>query len=218
MNVWAVLLGGGVTLAGTFAIQLLIVPWVQRRTRGRERWENDVDAIYSAVAEKVSLAVATADRSGHNALMARSFLQTAEHDETLNREFLTATIEGARTADEALAERMAEVRILLRRISRVNPDSPYWDQLALQFLKLHNSIRRAQEGEPGKWFDEWQHVYKALNGLHRKIDDLADRVPLRPPARPTIFSRSRTEIRSKLTMRARSSPSIRHAREQRDDA
>ena len=37
-----VLLGGLITLAVTALVQIVIIPWVQARTRRRERWEKDV--------------------------------------------------------------------------------------------------------------------------------------------------------------------------------
>src|SRR5438128_1545755 len=38
----SVLLGGLITLAVTALVQILIIPWVQTRTRRRDRWEKDV--------------------------------------------------------------------------------------------------------------------------------------------------------------------------------
>ena len=38
----SVLLGGLITLAVTALVQIVIIPWVQVRTRRRDRWEKDV--------------------------------------------------------------------------------------------------------------------------------------------------------------------------------
>lgn len=37
-----VLLGGVITLAATCLVQIFVIPWVQARSRRREKWEKDV--------------------------------------------------------------------------------------------------------------------------------------------------------------------------------
>ena len=53
------------TLAGTVLVQLVVVPVVQARTRGRERWEKDVLSLAALLEEELPRAL-----SGHR--LARS--------------------------------------------------------------------------------------------------------------------------------------------------
>jgi hypothetical protein len=46
-------LGGLIALAVTAVIQSLIIPWVQRRNRRRERWEEDVIEISALIGEQI---------------------------------------------------------------------------------------------------------------------------------------------------------------------
>ena len=47
------LLGGLITLAVTAVVQILIIPWVQRRNRIRERWEKDVIELLTLFEEEL---------------------------------------------------------------------------------------------------------------------------------------------------------------------
>ncbi|WP_406036620.1 hypothetical protein OG799_19410 [Micromonospora sp. NBC_00898] len=52
MNIGEVVFGGAVTLAGTLVVQLFVIPAVQARTRGQERWERDILELAAVIEEE----------------------------------------------------------------------------------------------------------------------------------------------------------------------
>src|SRR3954470_1624710 len=61
-----VLLGGLVTLAVTAVVQILIIPWVQRRNRRRERWERDVIELETLLHHELRGAIDDAERAAQD--------------------------------------------------------------------------------------------------------------------------------------------------------
>src|SRR3989442_408187 len=62
----SVLLGGAVTLAVTSAVQILVVPRVQARTRRRERWEKNVIELVGMLEEELPRTLQNVWLAGHS--------------------------------------------------------------------------------------------------------------------------------------------------------
>jgi len=120
VDVGQILLGGGITLAGTVLVQVYVIPHVQARTRGRERWEEDVDELVSSLDDKLPRTLDTYKWATYKLDQARSFLADDERFATYRR----SAEADSHQADEAVGERMAELHASIRRISRFKSRRP----------------------------------------------------------------------------------------------
>src|SRR4051794_773579 len=55
-GVWNVILGAAIALAGTFVVQVWLIPWVGRRSRALEGWELDVLELGSLLSREIAIA------------------------------------------------------------------------------------------------------------------------------------------------------------------
>jgi hypothetical protein len=56
-NLLPVIVGAGLTLVATLAVQILVVPLIQARTRQRERWVDDVIELRGILEDQLPSAI-----------------------------------------------------------------------------------------------------------------------------------------------------------------
>lgn len=185
-DVQSVLLGGLITLAVTAVVQIFVIPWVQRRTRGLERWEKDVIELVTVVNEEWperDVALRNALRL-RRAMRVRAAEMRADGDKTADHlaRQANAGAQPAYTEAHDLTTRMA---MLLRRCTLVNTQAPYWSNV---FNRLFTLIRELRELNPersdvlmsgadlDKHFQQMSEAHDRLSEALLKIS-----MPVKPP-------------------------------------
>jgi hypothetical protein len=132
------LLGGLITLAVTAVVQILIIPWVQRRNRRIERWEKDVIELVNLLEVGLPTALRSARHSATGPLSVAEVLRDLEPGnsaERLRKEFGPA-VKQAHVEYLALVDLTSHARLLERRVELVRRRAPYWRQLRTSVLRL----------------------------------------------------------------------------------
>lgn len=189
VEVGQILFGGGVTLAGTIAVQLFVIPHVQARTRGRERWEKDMRDLAALVEEELPRAIHGYRWAGYGVRVYRMVQGDPKYDPVKVETGLAEAVGETREANAALGEKMARLKILIGRVKRLNPDAWYWRQLQLLHMNLQASMWSVPGHEPGapdldddQWEKVWKDAEAARTQLLSKVNGIADRIPMKPPS------------------------------------
>lgn len=193
-NFLALLLGAGLTLAATLVVQILVVPFVQGRTRQRERWETDVIALRGLLDEQLPPAI---DRYQHDledeltykALRAEDDLQC----EVLERAFQSA-ISARREAELAMQQVLDRIEVLAMRVMRRRPKAPYWGEfqqldrrLRVGHVKVTTlTFRQVDVLDSEAWSVEWKPLKDARKALLREVNELS--LTMKPPTRQLLRS------------------------------
>jgi hypothetical protein len=188
VDVGAILLGGGVTLAATTVAQLYVIPHVLARTRGRERWEQQVLDLAALLEEQLPRAIDRYRSAGSDVRLVGELRGQDEYDQAKVEAALTEAITEARQANTALGEQMARLQSLTTHVKQINPDATYWDELALRHHELQSSLFDLDGHQPGRpdlddgqWEKAWDAVDQARQQMLETVNQLAARVPLKPP-------------------------------------
>lgn len=183
------LLGGAIALVGTLFVQILVVPWINRRNRRLDKWEEDVLALGSLLAREIGASRREITRSWE-AWRAFRFKDPNWSPEDENGQFWYEEQSPRTRVGEAVhdyAERVStEVTWLCRRVaSRGN----FSDRDLLQRLRAVSETLppppRSREGEANlaelqreveAWGSGWEKNQTALNRLVDAVNPLADQI------------------------------------------
>ena len=198
MDVGAILLGGGVTLAATTVVQLYAIPHFLARTRGRERWEQQVLDLAALLEEQLPRAIDRYRSAGSDVRLVGELRGDDDYDQAKVEAALTEAITEARHADSALGELMARLQTLTTHAKQINPDASYWDELALRRHELQSSLfdlDGRQPGRPDLDDEQWGKAYDAVDQARQQmletVNQIAARVPLKPPPHRPSLARER---------------------------
>ena len=182
------LLGGGVALAATAIVQLYLVPHVIARIRGRERWEQRVLDLAALLEDELPRAIDRCRRASSDVRLFERLLG----DETYDQARVQTAVSEARTdSDEAnriLTEQMVRLQKLTVQVKQMNPDATYWTELTNRCFHLRAAVLAASDDRPdAQVMDDaqlekaWDAVDQAREQMLDKVDQIAWRVPMRPP-------------------------------------
>lgn len=182
-----VILGGVVTLAATFLIQVFVIPQVQARIRNRERWETDIIELLALVEEEIPRAHSLMRSGGYALRYMSEWTRRDDVDRERLEEMIASTTSEFRRARELGDELIARLSRLERRIRRINSDAPHWRRLALARMSLTIALfdveRDALPGEKlledQEWESAWRKVRDAREELTKSVRTVAD--PMKPP-------------------------------------
>jgi hypothetical protein len=117
-----VLLGGLITLAITAVVQIVIIPWVQRRSRARERWEKDVLEMESLLQDELPSVLRAMGEAGGNF---RNELW-GEPDDDSHSDDVQHMLDYATSIWNELKPMRSRFLVLRRRLLLIHPYAPSW--------------------------------------------------------------------------------------------
>lgn len=181
-----VVIGGLVTLSTTFVVQVFVIPWVQGRTRRRERWENDVLELSALLEEELPRALNGYKVTSYPIYGMKQWLGNEQYNQEKVQELWQSSTTELREAGKAVGERMARLKILDSRIRRLRPRAPYWGRLSLRRTQLQLAVCNVEdvvlpENPEAHWDEEWKSLQTALKELCVTLDEIAN--PTKPPPR-----------------------------------
>ncbi|GAA2611415.1 hypothetical protein GCM10010399_47830 [Dactylosporangium fulvum] len=212
-----VLLGGLITLVGTFLVQLYVVPRVQARTRRLERWEKDVIELVALIEEQLPLAVEAYHMASLGPRIARQRRNDPEADHDRLEMLLAEWTGEQREAREALGEKMSRLDVLHRRVRRENADAPYWTLLADQRRHFRIPIMQVDiwriDEDANPEDEEWETAWKRIDEEREKLLNVVLQIaePPKPPRRPRLRTATRVRgifggVRRRLSLSVGSRP------------
>jgi hypothetical protein len=188
VDVGAILLGSGLTLAATTVAQLYVIPRYLARTRGRERWEQQVVDLAALLEEQLPRAIDRYRAAASDVRMVGELRGDDDYDQAKVEAALADAGTEARLANGALGEQMARLQSLTTHARQVNPDAAYWDELALRHHELRASLSDFDGHQPGRpdldheqWAKAWDTVDQARRQMLETVNQIAARVPMKPP-------------------------------------
>jgi hypothetical protein len=158
----SLLLGGLITLAVTAVVQILIIPWVQRRNRIRERWEKDVIELLTLLDEELGEPVS---RVRYEILRLSDAQDPVQRGAADRRSDADDDVE-ARRADairawEVLDKLTTRITNLTFRVIRVNHAAPDWRRLAGHTMGITTACARLNPGPWGSGSDSGRDARRA---------------------------------------------------------
>jgi len=136
-----VLIGGLITLVVTLLVQVFVIPRVQRRTRKRERWENEVGELVNLIEVDIPTHLQTLHLAWLRLLAARRAVSTTTTGprvlEAFESEFVAPIKLKAEQAYESLGAAISRAVLLQRRVQLVNPTAPVWKGQEMVFLAFN---------------------------------------------------------------------------------
>jgi hypothetical protein len=203
------LLGGLITLAVTAVVQILIIPWVQRRNRLRERWEKDVIEFVNLLEVDLTRVLRSARLAALEPYSIAQVLRDLEPGEGADRlrEQFKPAVTQARPDHETLADLTSHARLLVRRVRLVRPRAPFWRRLLTSVLALHFYAGTLDPSrlslDPGYDLDAYYNGFATVEGRGQEALDLVRQVSDRmkpPPGRMKGFARRKVgAIHKRLT-------------------
>lgn len=156
-SVLLVVTGAALALVASFVIQAVVVPRVPADTRRLERWENDLQELWSLIDEQLVRAVR---RYGTAAIVVRDMEELRddpEVDKVLYDEQLRKLERARRDARHAVDEHVDRASVMVARVRRLGPNADYWPLLESKFsmYQVHLSwYLWTAAGETGKPVDD----------------------------------------------------------------
>ena len=132
----SLLLGGLITLAVTAVVQILIIPWVQRRNRIRERWERDVIELLTLLDEELGEPVSRLRYEVQRLSDAQDRVPRRAGPD-VDVETLRADAIRAWEALDALTTKMTNLTF---RVIRVNRAAPDWSHLVGHTMGISRAV------------------------------------------------------------------------------
>ena len=188
-----VLIGGLITLAVTAMVQILIIPWVQRRTRRLERWEDDVIELAALFEEQMPMLTVRFSRPLWDWQLYRlDAVDTSRPEdvrEAAAQRLPSLKDEATRAYQECWDQSVRAIQ-LVDRVRLVSPSAAVWDDLARLVADLHLAIvgvyvdgRLEKDGPPVPRGQldaaQFSPVWNALDALKATLGPV--RTSMRPP-------------------------------------
>ncbi|AGL20945.1 hypothetical protein L083_7435 [Actinoplanes sp. N902-109] len=166
----------------TALVQILIIPWVQRRNRRMERWEDDLIELSNLVREEIPPAYWKVTESVHAFYSLRREEPADQHEEALTR-----TAEAFDRDRDELLRHVQRANLLKRRIRLVRRDSPYWPELCDSITKIGRTAAqttfRSYTQDRSEIYDLLLHNEQEHGKAMRRAQDVLDviAIPMKPP-------------------------------------
>jgi hypothetical protein len=189
-----ILLGGLITLAGTALIQMLIIPWVQRRTRHLERWERDVIELLGLINEELPSRLQPFKFAIRHWVWARrsqarsGVYNIPDPVAGPSREDLLRTAEAEAGKSWAASFNLTTRMIMLtRRLMLVNRRAPYWPSLFNAIIRLEAALKALNPNPWGKAdkFDDaaLESAFAEMDAAHDVLSHVIEKIasPVKPP-------------------------------------
>ncbi|TCB92103.1 hypothetical protein E0H26_24300 [Micromonospora zingiberis] len=208
-NIGPVVLGAALTLLGTLAVQAVIVPWAQARTRRRERWEEDIREFADTLEVNLPRLMLDYRTEARGRLTMRAWQRdpTFRADDGFDK-MLKLTREDVWKAEDLLQIEMHRISLLPTRLRRLNRNSPYWDAVAkaeqdfsVAYVLANVPVSIDEDMEPDDWDKLWDATEKAHEKLTSLISPMA--TAMKPPKR-SLFRRVMRRISKKAAAKERS--------------
>jgi len=199
-----VLIAAVLTLLATVLVQSVVVPWVQARTRRRERWEAAVTELSSLVEEQLPRAVAEFREAADTERFYRSIKDDPQYDTNKINEGLRVAAASRREAAEIVGQHRKRMKLLTTRITRAHRKSPFWLRFRKGMLVLDFETSNATFGiigvSDGPSDDEWNKLWKKQAEAKKKFVESVDHLAtsMRPPSRELhrrAWRQAKTRIR-----------------------
>ncbi|MEV0898366.1 hypothetical protein [Actinoplanes sp. NPDC049802] len=191
-----VLLGGLITLAVTALVQILIIPWVQRRTRRLERWEKDMVELATLLHEELPQAVSDAYQT---AVLHFSVKDSELHEEEFRKEMS----DQHNAAIIELHKLTTRMHLLNRRVRLMKPNAPVWSAVTARIQHLDKTIRPVyalhipkSENRIADINSQWEEIRKDLVTAQERLDSIA--IPMKPPPTTRLGTRAYRRRRRRL--------------------
>ena len=130
-------LGGLITLSVTAIVQILIIPWVQRRARIRERWEQDMLELSTLLKDEMT------SRVNDLLVFLSNYVEvngiSAPHDEAHYLELARARKAVTRTWDKTHAL-FLRIRRLSLKVARMHPRAEVWSALDSHLSGMNRAL------------------------------------------------------------------------------
>jgi hypothetical protein len=171
-------------------VQIAVVPWVQARTRLRERWEDDLHELANLLEEQLPRAVSRFRSDADTERVIRDFDTEPDIDrDRLVQELRKATAT-RRESQEIVDQHRACVTLLADRLRRVHRRAPCWQQT--QVLVLHYRFRLGTFTWSGAVEDddddEWRRSDKAQEDARKRLLEQLEPIvaTMKPPPQQTV--------------------------------
>lgn len=225
VNLTGLLVGAVLALVAAVFVQAVIVPWVQWRTRRRERWEEAV----TELSVLVQVGLARRMRRFRSVVELERHLTSLVDDPEYNQERLDQTLrderQRRRELDEEIDEELARVAALTARITSFKKNSLdsrrfEFEQVTLRFriseVQLHSGLGKSANEDSESWPTVWDQYDKARKTFSDRL--IALERSMKPPRRQ-LYRRTIAETR-RYFQRTRSLGRtwVRRLRGRRDDA
>lgn len=150
----SLLLGGLITLAVTAVVQILIIPWVQRRNRIRERWEKDVIELITLFDEELGEPLRRFRYEMLRLSDAQERTRRRPGERRPDPDDETERLrDGASHAWDALDALTTRMTNLTFRVIRVNQAAPRWGVLMRHTMKISSACAQLNPSPWGLGFD-----------------------------------------------------------------
>jgi hypothetical protein len=183
------IIGAALTLAATLIVQILDIPWVQGRTRNRERWETDVVDLLNVLEEQLPRSVSRLHNEADTQRLLNRFTDRPGYNQEFVREELRRAHAARRDADNEVTQHIERTRMLVARLSRRRKKATYWKHVELRAVLLRGAILDASistvKADPAmdddQWDASWVPIGNALKALTERVEPLRD--TMKPPRR-----------------------------------
>ena len=160
-------LGASLAFLAAVLIQALVIPWVQSRTRMRERWEDSVVELASLVEEQLPRAMRELLMAVDTERVFHSIKGDPNVDSDRLNERLKVAATERRRADEIVEQHLKRMRLLTTHIMRRRSGAPYWDgfkrrQRFVEIDATSISISGLVLNRTDVNYDEWKGTRETL--------------------------------------------------------
>ncbi|MGZ0150158.1 hypothetical protein ACXJJ3_24065 [Kribbella sp. WER1] len=197
-----VFVGAILALTTSVLLQSLIVPWVQSRTRRRERWERSIADLSVLVSDEIPKAMAEYRAAAGDERLFLTFRGDPKYDAMKVEEGLRAASEARREADRVISRLSRRLNNLNDRVISVRHKAPGWFPFTVAFFDLSMSISditfaiyQATPLDDDGWQSTWDQHRLAIDKYEEKVHALE--LSMRPPKRQ-LLRRLRRLAKSKV--------------------
>jgi hypothetical protein len=131
VNLTPLFLTAALALLVALVIQSVVVPWVQSRTRRRERWEDDLSELSGLLQEKLDRSLNRYMKRISTVRMWERIKDMPETDTELVEQRLLEARTAREEASETVEADLARVTLLVDRLRREHRKATYWGYLLL---------------------------------------------------------------------------------------
>jgi hypothetical protein len=197
VDIGGIVLTAAGTLATSALVQVFVVPRAQAWTRGRERWERDMEDLAALLEEQLPRALDGYQSAGSLVRLVRGMeradaLRYSGYNPDTAREIVERLSNDRREANAAVGREMGDLKKLIGRARRLNRDAQYWRDLengrtTLRVALLmvnHDGSEDPNQVSDGEWDRAWDAVTRACESLLAMVNEVTGTHPMKPPARP----------------------------------
>lgn len=201
---WNVLIGGMITLLVTAIVQVFVIPWVQHRTRERERWEKDVIHLMALVNEELTEKLVPLQRAMLSVINAQNAVEVSGvQDQELVKKSEEAAWDASAASYSDVRAVLTKITHTQRRCALVSPHSAYWPQLFNRTQAAWNELRAINPFPQSRYSShDADLLAQSLGRLTQAHDAISEALrvitePVRPPKQPSrwVGRRAQRQLR-----------------------